>query len=123
MVNPLRLRFTHIKFIVHSKAMQIREGIFIDGSERMTICMQMSRRLTALMRWCSLMSLEGKVCHNWSRSRSNDIRSSALPSSSSHLRTPLPLALVATRRCHSIPNTTGRPRTRPVTQMTSRVTL
>ena len=73
MVNPLRLRFTQIKFIIHSKAMQNREGIFRDGSERMTICMQMSGRLTALMRWCSLMSLEGKACLNRSRTRSNNI--------------------------------------------------
>ena len=61
MVNPLRLRFTQIKFIIHSKTMQIGEGIFCDGSERMTICMEMSGRLTALMRWCSFMSLEGKA--------------------------------------------------------------
>ena len=71
MVNPLRLRFTQMKFIIHSKPMQNREGIFRDGNERMTICMQMSGRLKALMRWCSLMSLEGKVRHIWSRS--NDV--------------------------------------------------
>ena len=60
MVNPLRLRFTQIKFIIHSNQKQRWEAISCDGSKRIAICMQMRGRLTTLMRWCSLMSLKSE---------------------------------------------------------------
>ena len=60
MVKPLKPRFTQIKFTIHSKPKQIAEGIFCDGSDKMAICMQISGRLTTLMRWCSLISLKEK---------------------------------------------------------------
>ena len=61
MAKLLWVRFTQIKFIIHSKAKHIGGGIFCDGSDRMAICTQISGRLTTLMRWCNLMSLKEKV--------------------------------------------------------------
>ena len=58
MVNPLRLRFTHIKLFIHSKAKQFRAGIFHDGFDTMAICKQMTGMLIRLMRWYSLISLK-----------------------------------------------------------------
>ena len=80
-MNPLKEPFTHMKVITHSKQPHRYSGIFLDGDARIIRSAQIMGRHMRLMKAWSRMSL----------------------------RTPLPLVLFATWRCHNKLIFNGRP--------------
>ena len=81
-ISPLKELLTHMNVITHSNAPQRYKGIFLDGEDRM-------------IRSAHIIGTHSRLIQVWSLII---------------LRTPLPLLLLATWRCHNILIMRGKPR-------------